>query len=299
MKYYLYLWSTILFWGLSFVATSIIIETLPPIFTAMIRFFIAWICLLILTKGHKPYGGLKDRILCGLWGITLYFVFENIALKYTTPTNVSLLISTIPMFNLLYLKLFSSIKIQKKNIIGSTIAFIGVATVIIGDQFRLEVNLIGDLLTVCAVIAWIMYTHYLIEIEKKNTEISQKSNFFRTLSVTKSITFWGFVLLIPASMIELIFVKTNLVVNIQNGKVVFSLLYLGILCSSIAYYFWNESIKHLGPRKTTNSLFTIPIVTALAQSFILNDIPNITTIIGGTIVIIGLFYSENSHYKKI
>lgn len=299
MKYYIFLWSTILFWGLSFVATSIIIETLPPIFTAMVRFFIAWICLIILTKGHKPYGGLKSRILCGLWGITLYFVFENIALKYTTPTNVSLLISTIPMFNLLYLKLFSSIKIQRKNIIGSVIAFSGVATVIIGDQFRLEVNLIGDLLTICAVVAWIMYTHYLIEIEKKNTENGQNNDFFRTLSVTKSITFWGFLLLIPASIIELVFVKTNLLVNFQNGKVLINLLYLGIMCSSVAYYFWNESIKHLGPRKTTNSLFTIPIVTALAQSFILNDIPHLTTIFGGTLVIIGLFYSENSTRKKL
>lgn len=299
MKYYIFLWSTIIFWGLSFVATSIIIETLPPIFTAMIRFFIAWICLIILTKGYKPYGSLKSRILCGIWGITLYFIFENIALRYTTPTNVSLLISTIPMFNLLYLKIFSSIKIQKNNIIGSIISFLGVSIVIIGDHFRLEINFIGDLLTICAVISWIMYTHYLIEIEKKNTERNQENDFFRTLSVTKSITFWGFVLLIPASIIELVFNKTNILTPFYEGKVVISLLYLGILCSSIAYYFWNESIKFLGPRKTTNALFTIPIITALAQALILKDIPHIATIIGGTLVIIGLFYSENSTNKKI
>src|SRR6056297_1666168 len=143
MKYYVYLWSTILFWGLSFIATSVIIETLSPIITATIRFFIAWICLMLITRGHKSYGSLKSRILCGLWGITLYFVFENIALKYTSPTNVSLIISTIPMFNLLYLRIFSSLKIQKKYLIGSTVAFLGVAIVIIGDQFRLEFNLTG------------------------------------------------------------------------------------------------------------------------------------------------------------
>ena len=203
------------------------------------------------------------------------------------------------MFNLLYLRFFSKLKVHRKNIIGSIIAFLGVSTVIIGDQFRLEINPLGDLLTVFAVIAWIMYTHYLIEIEKKNTGNHRRNGFFRTLSVTKSITFWGFILLIPASVIELFFVKVNLFLPLTDTTVLVSLLYLGIFCSSIAYYFWNESIKHLGPRKTTNSLFTIPIVTALAQAFILNDIPHITTIIGGTFVIIGLFYSENSTKKTL
>ncbi|MFW6248143.1 MAG: DMT family transporter [Bacteroidota bacterium] len=297
MKYHFFLWSTVIFWGLSFVATSVIIQTFPPILTAMIRFFIAWIVLIILTKNHQPYGRLKYRILCGLWGITFYFIFENLALKYTTPTNVSLIISTIPMFNLLYLKIFSSLQINKKNIIGSVIAFFGVAVVIIGDQFRLEVNPIGDLLTIFAVIAWIMYTHYLIETEKLNHQQNQTKDFYRTLSVTKSITFWGFVFLIPASIIEFFFFDTIVFNPLNNGPLMISLLYLGVFCSSIAYYFWNEAIKHLGPRKTTNSLFTIPIITALAQGILLKDIPHLTTIIGGILVITGLFYSENASTK--
>jgi len=293
MIYHFFLWSTILFWGLSFVATSVIIDTLPPVITAMIRFLIAWLVLVILTKSHKPYGNLKHRLLCGLWGITLYFIFENLALGYTSPTNVSLIISTIPMFNLVYLKIFSSVTISKKNVVGSIIAFLGVSVVIIGDQFRLEVNPFGDFLTILAVIAWIMYTHYIIEIEKKNTSKPRKNEFLRTLSVTRSITFWGFVFLIPPSIIEFFSFKGNIFLPFQSPKIIFSLLYLGIVCSSLAYYFWNESLKHLGPRKTTNSLFTIPIITAFAQGIFLKDVPHLTTIIGGILVIAGLFYSEN------
>ncbi|HRW33619.1 MAG TPA: DMT family transporter [Thermotogota bacterium] len=298
MIYHIFLWSTIVFWGLSFVATSVIIDTLPPVMTAMIRFLIAWFVLIIITKGHKPYGSLKHRLLCGLWGITLYFVFENFALRYTSPTNVALIISTIPMFNLIYLKMFSSINISKKNVAGSLTAFLGVGVVIVGDQFRLEVNPLGDLLTIFAVIAWIMYTHYLIEIEKKNNDHSQKNDFFRTLSVTKSITFWGFIFLIPPSAVEFFSFKGDILLPFQSPQIIISLLYLGIFCSSLAYYFWNESLKHLGPRKTTNSLFTIPIVTAFAQGIFLKDVPHLTTIIGGTLVIAGLFYSENKSESK-
>ncbi len=298
MIYHIFLWSTVIFWGLSFVATSVIIEQIPPIMTAMIRFFIAWIVLIFLTKGHKPYGSLKNRLLCGFWGISLYFIFENLALNFTSPTNVALIISTIPMFNLVYLKLFSSAKISRKNIIGSMIAFLGVSIVIIGDQLRFEVSPLGDILTICAVIAWIMYTHYLIEIEKKNSESSQKNNFLRTLSVTKSITFWGLILLIPPSVFEFVYAENNFLAQLKDVKIIISLLYLGVLCSSVAYYFWNESLKHLGARKTTNSLFTIPVITALAQAFVLKDIPHITTIIGGTLIITGLFYSENKKMKR-
>src|SRR6056297_2287593 len=131
MKYHFLLWSTVILWGMSFIATSIIIQSFPPIITAMIRFFIAWIVLILLTRRHKPYGSLISRLLCGLWGISFYFIFENLALKYTSPTNVALIISTIPMFNLLYLKFFSASHISKKNIIGSLIALTGVAVVII------------------------------------------------------------------------------------------------------------------------------------------------------------------------
>lgn len=187
---------------------------------------------------------------------------------------------------------------MKRNLIGSIVSFSGVAIVIIGDQFRFEVNLIGDLLTVGAVIAWIMYTHYLMELEKTNSRISKKKDSLRTLAVTKSLTFWGFILLIPASIIESFFTDISVTANAFDTQIVFSFLYLGIICSSFAYYFWNESIKNVGPRYTTNTLFTIPILTAIAQSIILKDIPPFTTIIGGILILAGLFYSENKKRKK-
>jgi drug/metabolite transporter (DMT)-like permease len=297
MKYYIYLWSTAFFWGVSFIATSVIVEVLPPINTAMIRFLFAWLILAAIARGKKPLGSLKDRFLGGLWGITLYFAFENYALKYTTPTNVSLIISTIPLFNLLFLRVFSKVKTDKRHLTGSLIAFVGVAIVIIGDQFRLEVNPIGDLLTFGAVISWIMYTHHIVQIEKQKTLQKKEHGSSDTLAITRSITFWGFLLLVPSSIGEYISQPFNYFEILSDWKILLSMLYLGLICSSIAYYFWNESIRKLGSRKTTNAIYIMPLITAFSQAILLKDIPHMATIIGGVFVIVGLFYTEKK--KKV
>jgi drug/metabolite transporter (DMT)-like permease len=75
------------------------------------------------------------------------------------------------------------------------------------------------------------------------------------------------------------------------------MLYLGLICSSIAYYFWNESIRKLGSRKTTNAIYIMPLITAFSQAILLKDIPHMATIIGGVFVIVGLFYTEKK--KKV
>jgi len=293
MRYHIYLWSAAFFWGVSFIATTVIVEVLPPVNTALIRFLLAWLVLAILTKGKKPQGKLKDRFFGGLWGITLYFIFENYALKYTSPTNVSLIISTIPLFNLIFLRVFSKVRIDKRHLTGSLIAFTGVAVVIIGDQFRLEVNPIGDLLTFGAVIAWLMYTHHVVQIEKQKALEKKIYGPADTLTLTRSITFWGFLMLIPSSLIEYVSHPFDYLILFTDWRIILSMLYLGLICSSLAYYFWNESIRKLGSRKTTNAIYIMPLITAVSQAIVLKDIPHTITIIGGVFVVAGLFYSES------
>jgi drug/metabolite transporter (DMT)-like permease len=299
LKYHLYLWSTAFFWGVSFIATSVIVDILPPVNTAMIRFLLAWLVLAFLTKGKKPLGKFKDRFFGGLWGITLYFIFENYALKYTTPTNVSLIISTIPLFNLVFLRVFSKTKIDKRHLIGSLITFSGVAIVIIGNQFRLEVNPLGDLLTFGAVVAWILYTHYIVQIEKQKVLVKKNHGPADTLTITRSITFWGFLFLVPSSIAEYVANPFDYFQILSDWQIVFSMLYLGLVCSSLAYYFWNESIRNLGSRKTTNAIYIMPLITAVSQAILLGDIPHIATILGGVFVIAGLFYTETGKQKIV
>ncbi len=287
MKYHIFLWSTAVFWGVSFVATGLVVEKVPPFTAAAIRFLIAWVVLFLINRKKTGLPG-KELFFAGFWGVAMYFLFENAALKFTSPTNTSLIISTIPLINLFYLKIFHKQKIGLFNYIGSIVSFAGVAIIILNGVIVLKLNPLGDLLVFGAAISWIMYTHYFMSIQK----FMEKKENVPMISATREITFYGFVSLIPFALFELINTPFDFSVFLFDQSVLTGTLYLGIICSSIGYMFWNKAIQHLGARYVTNAIYALPLITAFAEVIIMNKIPNSYLIAGGGMVVAGLFLAE-------
>ena len=71
-------------WGTTFVSTRILITNgLSPQGIMFVRFIIGYIMLCILSKGRIKVKSLKEEFLfflAGLCGMTLYQLFENVAL---------------------------------------------------------------------------------------------------------------------------------------------------------------------------------------------------------------------------
>ena len=89
------------FWGLSFVATKIALETFPTFPLVFIRFFVASIFFLVLLlwKGFPKFSR-RDHgklFLTALFEPGLYFVFETIGLQHTTAPKAALIIATVPV----------------------------------------------------------------------------------------------------------------------------------------------------------------------------------------------------------
>jgi len=286
MIYRLFLWVTICFWGVSFVATKVVVMVFPPFFAAVLRFFIAWVFLRLFTK-TRAYGKRKDLVFAGLWGVTLYFVFENLGMVFTLPTNAVLIISLVPLLNLLYLSICQKQRLTVPQVIGAIIAFAGVCVVFLNGNINLKLNPIGDLLIFASAISWVFYTHYILRIEREKP--SEDSD---PLAVTRSLTGWGLLFLIPFSGFEYLFGRARWSLDALGWPFFAGLLFLSICCSSIGYYLWNMAIRHLGPRYTTNALYVMPIITGIAEAVILRSIPNRYTLIGAFFVLLGLYISE-------
>jgi len=292
VKYHILLWITAIFWGVSFVATGIIVNKVPPFSAAAVRFFIAWIALFLINR-KKTGLPFKHIFLAGLWGVTMYFVFENAALQYTSPTNTSLIISTIPLVNLFYLKFFQKQKFGLFSYIGSAVSFIGVAVVILNGVLVLKLNPLGDILVFGATVSWIMYTHYFLSIQK-SLEVKKE---IPLIAATREITFYGFISLLPFAIFEYFNTPFDISIFVTDSSVLFGTLYLGIFCSSLGYLFWNKSIQKLGARYATNAIYMLPLITAVAEIIIMNKLPNIYLLIGGIMVVAGLFIAESK--KKL
>jgi len=270
-------WSVTVIWGISFIATRVVVNSIPPLTAALIRFMIASLTLVILSRGKIKDFLSKDVIFAGFWGVTAYFVFENSGLVFTYPTNASLIISSAPILYTIFSHLIQKRKTTMKEYLASFLAFTGVAIIILNGRFILKLNPFGDFLMLGAALSWVFYTYHIDRIKDGDS-----------LSIIVSITIWGSIFLIPFSIFEK---KNDLSLDF---KTLISLLYLSIVCSGIAYFFWNTGIKRINPRYTTNTIYFIPLVTSVADSIILKNFPNFYTVLGGLTVLSGLWILNNS-----
>ena len=78
---------TVVVWGTTFVATKVLLVDFAPIEILFYRFLIGFLVLWACRPRHVKLGGWREEALvaaAGLTGVVLYFLFENIALTYTT-----------------------------------------------------------------------------------------------------------------------------------------------------------------------------------------------------------------------
>jgi drug/metabolite transporter (DMT)-like permease len=219
----------------------------------------------------------------GFFGITAYFIFENTALIYTTPSNSSLIISSTPIFFLLVNDIIKRKLSNKIRYLGTHIAFTGVTLLVLNGKYILKLNPIGDLMMMIPVFSWIVYTIYLEKLHNNHSN----------LIITRDMTLLGAIFFAPFAIFEFFKNDVEMVYNTWlQPNVIISLLFLGILCSAIGYIFWNYSVKMAGSQTTMNGIYFIPVVTLIADSLILKNFPNAFTLIGAILIISGTYIAE-------
>nr|WP_304488162.1 DMT family transporter [Duncaniella muris] len=217
-------------WGISFISTKVLMDNgLSPIEVYIYRFALAYLALLLFC--HKQIRSNTWRhefifILAGLFGGSIYFISENVALQYTLVSNVSLITSLSPLLTVLLIGfLYRSERPGKATIFGSAIAFVGVGLVIFNSSFALSINPLGDLLALLAALCWAVYSII----------IKQLTPLYSALFITRKTFFYGVLTALPFLLIEPH--VTSPAVLIQP-KLLLNILFLALFCSLFAYLMW-------------------------------------------------------------
>ncbi|PLV59299.1 DMT family transporter [Thermotoga sp. KOL6] len=271
-------WLVVVFWGISFLATKVVVQSLNPFFAGFMRFLLAFLFLVVISRGKVKLLN-RDVMLAGFWGVFSYFAFENSALMFTEPTNASIIVSSAPIFFLLFSHLIQKKRTTTGMYLGVSLSFVGVSLVILNGRFVLKLNPIGDLLAFGAALSWVLYTHHVERIKTLG------------LSENAGIMLWGMLFFLPFSV-----GKFGQLSDVRI-PVWISLFYLGLICSGIAYFLWNKAIEKLGSRETTNMIYYIPVVTAVVEHLVKLKLPSILLIGGVVLVVLGLsiFEREGKH----
>lgn len=277
IKVNLYAFITVLLWGSSFPFTRLIGDGISSWSLGFIRCFLAAVILLAIGKvGHmrKPFRreDLLWFFLSGLLGFSLYFVFFNMGLATLSSATGSIITAASPVLTAIAVSRLYNERINLMGWAAILCAFGGVAVLLLWNGI-LSIN-IGILwMFLCALV----FAGYNV----LNRKFSQMG-YTAMEVVTYSAIFGAIQMLIflPGAVMDMAGADTT--ANLAA-------LYLGIMPSAAAYYFWSKAIV-LAERtsEVTNYLFVNPLIAAIIGFLMLREIPDTGTFIGGAIIIISV-----------
>ena len=270
-------------WGVTFVSTKVLLQHgLGPMDIMFYRFVIAYFCILLISHKRLWADNWKDEfmlMLSGLTGGTLYFIAENNALGISQASNVALLVCTTPIFTALLANWIFKDPLKKNMLIGSFIALVGVGLVVFSGSVILQINPLGDFLSIMAALMWAVYCLILKPL----------GNRYSTAFITRKVFMYSIL------SVLVYFIFDPLLVDIEiltHPIVVMNLLFLGIVASMLCFIAWNAAVKVLGPSRTANYIYVQPMSTLILSSIILSEVITLTSLIGAACIIGGVYLAE-------
>jgi len=159
-----------LLWAGNAVVGRMVHTLVGPSMLNFLRWLLAFIVLLpiawrVLRPGSELWPHWRRYSMLGLLGIGSYNALQYLALQTSTPVNVTLVASGVPVWMLLVGALCFGARVARRQVVGAVLSISGVLLVLSrGDwQQLVALRLVpGDLYMVLATIAWAFYSWLLM-----------------------------------------------------------------------------------------------------------------------------------------
>jgi len=268
--------------GVFSVSTSAVLVKLaeaPAGVIAFYRLFFSVLLMLpvVLTRNLKDIGGfsLKDLFLSAVSGIFLafHFILWFESLNYTSVASSTVLVTLQPLFSFAGTYLLYKERITFRTIVSGMVAIFGSILISWGDFNISREALFGDVL---ALIACALITGYLLFGQSVRKRVSLFPYTFVVYSIS-SVTLWIYVWANGQSFYPY-----------RPQDWIYFLL-LAVFPTLLGHTLFNWSLKWVSTNVISMAILFEPVGAALLAFFILGETLKWTQIIGGLIVLSGLF----------
>ncbi len=271
---------SVLLWGVSFIATKIALKELEPLVIVLIRQILGASLLTIIALKQKRSFIISIKDLLGILLLALIAVIhlgiQVTGLQYTSASNTGWIIGITPVFMGILGLIFFKEKISKIQLTGIVISFIGLL-LLVSKGNPAEINFIsnkGDFLVLGSAFTWSVYSL----VGKKVTLNYSPLMTILFLFITMSF------LIAPFTITHK---NINAVLNL-SAEGWTSILFLGFLCSGVAYVLWAKAMSEMKASAVGAFLYIEPFVTVFAAWLLLNEEITFLTMFSGIIIIIGV-----------
>ena len=285
-----------LFWGATFIAGRIAVQSMPPLTIATGRFLVALVLLLLIAwrlEGGLPKLSRRQlwvTLALGLTGIAIYNVFFFGALQRIPAGRTALLVALSPILTAVTVALLMKENLGPYRWGGIALALIGTLTIVTQGDILSQTNQLltsfgwGELCMLAAIVSWVSYTVISRFALRGLTPIA----------ATTYATLWGTLILGLAALTEIQTLRADML----NWQTILSIFYLGSFGSAIAFIWYNEGVKKIGPARTVVFTNLVPVFGLLLSYLILDESIYVSMVVGGAIVIAGVTLTNQANQSR-
>jgi len=281
-----------LLWAGNAVVGRMVGELVPPITLNFMRWACAFVLLLplaawVLRPGSVFWPHWKRYALLGLLGVGCYNALQYLALRTSTPINVTLVAASTPVFMLGMGALFFGQRISGRQMLGTVLSIAGVLLVLArGDIAKLaQVRFVpGDFYILLATAAWAWYSWLLTRTNEDPPEIRKDWAAFLMAQIIPGLAWSG------------LFTAGEWAAAPQHidwgWPLAAALAYVAIGPAILAYRCWGAGVQRVGPNVAGFFSNLTPLFAAVLSAAFLGDPPRLFHVIAFVLIVGGIMVSS-------
>ncbi|HEY5983417.1 MAG TPA: DMT family transporter [Anaerolineales bacterium] len=266
-------------WGAMYVVSKVVLDIIPPFALITTRLLLGGLTLYLVLRARGPVkisGRDFGRVFgVGVIGYGISLGLQFIGTKMSTAANGALVTSATPAFVLLFAHFLLRERIGWIRLAALLLATIGVVLVIDPRNAGLDASLFwGNIALLGAAVTWALYS-VLIRVVTRELDVV----------LVSLVAFLGG---LPISVAG----GTAEVLTVGVGQITLwvlaGVLFLGIVCTALAMYLWNNAFALIDAGRASLTFFAQPVVGTLLGWLFLHEQITPLFLFGGLLIAIGL-----------
>lgn len=269
--------------GAAVVATRVVVQSVPPLSLAVLRYaqggLLLGMCLVLLapsqTRVRRP-----DWALMAVLGALLFAAFPllfNAGLRLTEASRGSLMLATVPVWSALLARLSGQERLVPRQLVGLALATAGVAVAVAERRFGAQdagMALLGDGLVLLAALCGAAY----------GVLVKRLSGRYSALTLTTTAMLIGTLLLLPAALVE----GLPAAAAALGGRTLLLVIFLGVLGGAVVWYLYGFALSRLSPTQVAVYVNLNPLAAIALATLLLGERLTGAVIAGFAMVLAGV-----------
>lgn len=273
----------VLVWGASFIATKMAVRETSPMTVMCVRFGIGVLVLFaaVARSGLRPLperGDLLRFFAIGILGITIHQWLQITGLVTARASTTGWIITATPLMMALVGWIVLGERIGWRQAAGIAVGALGVLLVVSrGDWASVaagSIGSVGDLLVSLSTITWALFSVYSRQGLQRH----------EAAPMMLWVMLGGWL----AGAVPWMASGGPREVSRLSPTGWGALIFLGVLCSGLAYIYWYDALRVLPTARVGSLLYLEPLVTMVVAAVVLGEAITVASLAGGAVILAGV-----------